>query len=138
MKKFNDIEVIINDKRYTLSGYESEEYLQRVASYINNKHNEFRNKDAYKFLDSDLKNILIQINIADDYHKEKEKLKETEDENNEKSNEIFDLKHELIAAQTKLYSAEKEIDDLKSELNESQKKSRLETELREADRKRRQ
>ncbi|MDI9509428.1 MAG: cell division protein ZapA [Clostridiales bacterium] len=139
MKKFNDIEVIINDKRYTLSGYESEEYLQRVASYINNKHNEFRNKDAYKFLDSDLKNILIQINIADDYHKEKEKLKETEDENNEKSNEIFDLKHELIAAQTKLYSAEKEIDDLKSELNESQKKIvRLETELREADRKRRQ
>ena len=70
-----------------------------------------------------MKNILIQINIADDYHKEKEKLKETEDENNEKSNEIFDLKHELIAAQTKLYSAEKEIDDLKSELNESQKKS---------------
>ena len=75
MKKFNDIEVIINDKRYTLSGYESEEYLQRVASYINNKHNEFRNKDAYKFLDSDLKNILIQINIADDYHKEKKSSK---------------------------------------------------------------
>ena len=32
MNKFNDIEVIINNKRYTLSGYESEEYLQRVAS----------------------------------------------------------------------------------------------------------
>ena len=138
MNKFNDIEVIINDKRYTLSGYESEEYLQRVASYINSKHNEFRSRDAYKFLDSDLKNILIQINIADDYHKAREKVKELEDENKEKGNEIFDLKHELITAQTKLLSSDKEIEALKSELNESQKKIvRLETELKEADRKRR-
>ena len=119
--KINDIDVIINNKRYTLSGYESEEYLQRVASYINSKHNEFRNKDAYKFMDSDLRNILIQINIADDYHKAKEKIKEIEDESNQKSNEIFDLKHELIAAQTKLHSAEKEIETLKNELNENQK-----------------
>ncbi len=137
MNNFNDIEVIINNKRYTLSGYESEEYLQRVASYINSKHNEFRNRDAYKFLDSDLKNILIQINIADDYHKAKEKVKELEDENNGKSNEIFDLKHELITAQTKLHSAEKEIEALKNELNETQKKIvRLETELQDVERKR--
>lgn len=137
MKKINDIEVIINNKRYTLSGYESEEYLQKVASYINSKYNEFRSRDAYKFLDSDLRHIMIQINIADDYYKEKEKVKELEDENNEKSNEIFDLKHELIAAQTKLHSAEKEMEALKNELNEAQKKIvRLETELQEVERKR--
>jgi len=137
MKKINDIEVIINNKRYTLSGYESEEYLQKVASYINNKYNEFKNRDAYKFLDSELRHIMIEINIADDYFKEKEKLKELEDENNEKSNEIFDLKHELITAQTKLHSAEKEIESLKNELYENQKKIvRLETELQEADKKR--
>ncbi len=137
MNNFNDIEVIINNKRYTLSGYESEEYLQRVASYINSKHNEFRSRDAYKFLDSDLRNILIQINIADDYHKAKEKVKEIEDETNQKSNEIFDLKHELIAASTKLHSADKEIENLKTEINENQKKIvRLETELQKVDRKR--
>lgn len=137
MNKYNDIEVIINSKRYTLSGYESEEYLQRVASYINSKHNEFKSRDAYKFLDSDLRNILIQINIADDYYKTKEKVKEIEYENNQKSNEIFDLKHELIAAQTKLHSADKEIEELKNELNENQKKIvRLETELQEVERKR--
>ena len=61
MNKFNDIEVIINNKRYTLSGYESEEYLQRVASYINNKHNEFKNKDVFKFLDSELKIFLFKL-----------------------------------------------------------------------------
>ena len=32
-----DAEVIIGGKVLTLCGYESEEYLQKVASYINNK-----------------------------------------------------------------------------------------------------
>lgn len=139
MNKYHDTEVIINNKRYTLSGYESEEYLQKVASYINNKHNEIRNRDAYKFLDSELRNILIQINIADDYYKAMDKVKENEADNELKSKEIFDLKHELVSVQTKLDSAHKEIEDLKKKLNEAQTKIvRLETELNEADKKRRQ
>ena len=36
-----DTEVLIGGKVYTLSGYESEEYLQKVASYINNKMMEY-------------------------------------------------------------------------------------------------
>ena len=32
-----DAEVIIDGKVYTLSGYESEEYLQKIASYLNGK-----------------------------------------------------------------------------------------------------
>ena len=133
MNKFHDIEVIINNKRYTISGYEGEEYLQKIASYINSKHNEFRNRDAYKFLDIDLKNILIQINIADDYHKAKDKVKEVETDSESKSNEIFDLKHEVILVQTRFDSAQKEIEELRRELYESQKKIvRLETELEDA------
>ncbi|HHV10310.1 MAG TPA: cell division protein ZapA [Clostridiales bacterium] len=129
MNQYHDIEVIINNKRYTLSGYESEEYLHKIASYINGKHTEFRNKDAYKFLDSDLKNILMQINIADDYYKMKDRLQELEKEDEQKSNEIFDLKHELVAAQEKLSSTQKEVEELKKELYETQRKMvRLETE----------
>lgn len=137
MNKYHDIEVIINNKRYTLSGYESEEYLQKIASYINSKHMEFRNKDAYKFLDSDLKNILMQINIADDYFKTKDRIKELEKEIEVKSNEIFDMKHELVSVQTKLDASQKETEELKNELYECQKKIvRLETELSEAEKKR--
>ena len=33
----NDIEVVIGGKVITLSGSESEEYIQKVASYINSK-----------------------------------------------------------------------------------------------------
>ena len=32
-----DIPVVINGKVYTLSGYEGEDYLQNVATYINGK-----------------------------------------------------------------------------------------------------
>lgn len=137
MNKYHDIEVIINNKRYTLSGYESEEYLQKIASYINSKHVEFRNKDAYKFLDADLKNILMQINIADDYYKTRDRIKDIEKDNESKSNEIFDLKHELISTQTRLDSTLREVEELKKELYESQKKIvRLETELIDIDKKR--
>lgn len=137
MNKYHDIEVIINNKRYTLSGYESEEYLQKIASYINSKHTEFRDKDAYKFLDSDLKNILMQINIADDYYKALDKLKEIQNDTEFKSNEIFDLKHEIVSTQTKLTSAEKDLEELKKELYEAQKKIvRLETELNDVEKKR--
>ncbi|MDF2842005.1 MAG: hypothetical protein K0R00_431 [Herbinix sp.] len=137
MNKYNDIEVIIHNKRYTLSGYESEEFLQKIASYINNKHTEFRNRDAYRFLDSDLKNILMQINIADDFFKAREKIIELEHENELKGNEIFDIKHELIMSQTKLDASLKEIEDLKKELYEAQKKIvRLETEVNEIEKKR--
>ncbi len=137
MDKYHDIEVIINNKRYTLSGYEEEEYLQKIASYINSKHMEFRSKDAYRFMDAELKNILMQINIADDYFKIVDKVKEIQSQSNMKSNEIFDLKHEAIAIQSKLLSTERELEDIRKELYETQKKViRLETELGDSDKKR--
>lgn len=130
MNKMNNIEVIINNKKYTLRGYESEEYLQKVASYINNKNVEFKKQDFYKLLDSEMKSILMEINIADDYFKVREQAREIEQENDEKSKEIFELKHELVSLSTKLTDAEKTIEALKTELNENQKKViRLETEL---------
>lgn len=133
MNKRTDIEVIINNKRYVLCGYESEEYLQKVASYINSKIAEFKQQDFYRTLDSEMRNVLLQLNIADDYFKLKKQMKQTESDSDSKSGEIFDLKHEIIMLSTKLESAEKEIAKLKNEnLDEQKKVVRLETELSEA------
>lgn len=130
MNKMNDIEVIINNKRYNLRGYESEEYLHKIASYINNKHLEFKKQDFYRMLDSEMKNVLMQINVADDYFKIRQQVKEIEVETDNKSNEIFEIKHDLISTQTKLDASTKQIEALKHELNEAQKNIiRLETEL---------
>ena len=67
MSSKNKTEVLIDGKIYTLSGYESEEYLQRVATYINNKLAELKKLDGYARLSQELKSILLELNVADDY-----------------------------------------------------------------------
>ena len=130
MNKKNGVEVIINGKRVNLGGYESEEYLQRVASYLNAKYNELKQMESYRMLDAEMKNMYLQLNLADDYFKLKKQMEETTGDSDAKSGEIFDLKHEVITAQTKLEAAQREIDVLKKENLEAQKRIiRLETEL---------
>lgn len=132
MNKITDIEVIINGKQYTLRGYESEEYLQKIASYINSKQAELKGKGFYKMLDSDTKSVLLEINLADDYFKIRNQAKEIELENEAKSNEIYDLKHEIIAAHTEKESLQAELERCRHELQEAKDKIiRLETELME-------
>ena len=128
--KRNDTEVFINNKRYTLTGYESEEYLQKVAAYINSKISELKSLESYRMLDSDLRTLLLEVNIADDYFKIKRRFDDSENDSDSKSGEIFQLKHEIMSLNSKLEKANKEIERLQSEVVEEQKKNvRLETEL---------
>ena len=115
MKNKNDVEVLINGRRYTICGFESAEYLQKVATYINSKYAEFKNQDYYYNLDMELRSILLAINIADDYVKtEKEKQSLTR-ENEHKDKIILDMKHEVI-------DKEKENDDLRQKLEAAEKR----------------
>ncbi len=126
-----DTEVIIGGKVFTLSGYESEEYLQKVASYINNKMAEYAKVDSFKRQPLDTQNVLLQLNIADDYFKAKRQIGLIEEEIQGKEKELYNLKHELIAAQIKLENMEKNVKTLQTEVNESAKKIvKLETELK--------
>ena len=132
MSTKTDTEVIIGGKVFTLSGYESEEYLQKVASYINNKVAEYNKVDSFKRQSLDTQNVLLQLNIADDYFKAKKQISLLEEEIQHKEQEMYDLKHELIASQIKLENTEKNIQKLQNEANENAKKIvRLETELKE-------
>ncbi len=105
----NDIEVVIGGKVITLSGNESEEYLQKVSSYINNKIAEYNNVDSFRRQPADMQNVLLLLNIADDYFKVKKEIESLQDEIEAKDRELYDLKHELIASQIKLESREKQI-----------------------------
>jgi cell division protein ZapA len=125
-----DTEVLIGGKVFTLSGNESEEYLQKVASYINNKINEYAKVDSFTRQPIDTQSILLQLNIADDFFKAKKQVEVLEDELQNKEKELYSLKHELISAQMKLEESEKKIKELQSESNENAKKIvKLETEL---------
>ena len=109
MSSKNKTEVLIDGKIYTLSGYESEEYLQRVATYINNKLAELKKLDGYARLSQELKIILLELNVSDDYFKAKNQVEMVEEELAQKDQELYDLKHELISTQIKLEDAAKEL-----------------------------
>ena len=99
MSAKTNAEVVIDGKVYTLSGYENEEYLQKVAAYINNKIAEFDDMDEYKHLPGNMKSTLIELNIADDYFKAKALVEKLEGDIENKDKEIYDLKHDLISNQ---------------------------------------
>lgn len=71
MSSKNNTEVILGGKVFTLSGYESEEYLQKVASYINNKLAEYSKEDSFRRQNAEVRANLMYLNIADDYFKAK-------------------------------------------------------------------
>ncbi|MCI7113897.1 MAG: cell division protein ZapA [Lachnobacterium sp.] len=107
-------EVVIDGKVYTLSGYEGEEYLQKVAAYINNKIIEFDAIEDYRHLPLNMKNTLIQLNIADDYFKAKDQVTKLENDLEQKEKEIYDLKHDLISNQVKTETAEASLKELEA------------------------
>ena len=96
-------EVVIDGKVYTLSGYEGEEYLQKVASYINGKINEFTSIEEYRHIPLNMKNT---------------------------EKEIYDLKHDLISNQVKTETAEESLKKLERDNKELLlNKARLEAAL---------
>ena len=127
----NYTEVLIGGKVFTLSGFESEDYLQKVSTYLNHKIEECTSSDGYRKQSAETRSVLLALNIADDYFKAKKQINLLEEEIQSKEKELYNLKHELIASQIKLENTEKNVKNLQNELNESSKKIiRLETELK--------
>ena len=121
MASKTDVQVLLGGKVYTLSGYESEEYLQKIALYINNKMTELNQMPGYKRMGSDMQKTLLELNMADDYYKARKRISELEADLEDKDKAEYDLKHALISAQIQLDESTKKIDQLKDEINELQK-----------------
>lgn len=133
MSSKTDTQVVIGGRMYTVSGYESEAYLQQVAAYLNNKLSEFDQMDGFHRQSIDLQHFLIQLNLADDYFQAKKQTETLEEQLEEKEKELYDIKHELITTQMKLESMEQTISDLKSQVDDREKQIiRLEAEMKSA------
>ena len=131
MASKNTVKVLIDGKIITLSGYESEDYLQRVASYLNNKLAELGSLPGYNRQSPDTKSPLLALNIADDYFKAKAQADAMEDDMESKDREAYDVKHDLIAAQIQIDKMKQEIEQLqkeKAELNQQLEKVNTELE----------
>ena len=121
MAQKNDIKVVINNKVYTLSGQESEDYLQNVATYINGKIAECQSSEASRRFNAEYQNVLLALNIADDYFKAKDQVNQMLTEDDDKDKQIYDLRHEVIEVQIKYESAQKMIEEYKEKISELQR-----------------
>ena len=124
----NSTQVYIAGKAYTLSGYEEEDYLQKVAAYINAKISELREAGDILRHGPEFFHVMIELNLADDYFKIRSHADQLEQRLDELEKELYSLKHELVSVQMKLEKQEQDAkewqsisEDLEEQLDEMKK-----------------
>lgn len=121
MAKKNKVEVLINGKVYMISGYESIEYLQKVATYLNKMEEDISQTENYHLLTQDEKQLLKNMNLADLYFKADDARAELERQAEQKDREIYGLKHDLIDAKMEHDRLMKQLKELETRIQEEQK-----------------
>ena len=104
----NAVEVVIGGKVYKISGYESSEYLHQIAVYINDKMTEFQNMDSYRKQTMDQKQLMLNMNLADEFFKAKRQADKLSAELEKKERELYSVRHDLIEARLALENLQKE------------------------------
>lgn len=99
MKSKNDIDITIGGKTFTLSGVESEDYLREVAAYLNEKIRGFSDDASYWRLPNDMRNVMLQLNLADDFFKEHSRAAALEAQVQEMEEQRARVDSELESAQ---------------------------------------
>ena len=131
MAKKNTADVLINGKVYTISGYESTAYLQKVATYLNEMEEKVAVTEGYARLTADEKQLLKNMNLADVYFKADAARESLEKEKEQKDRELYSLKHDLIDAKMEKEKLMERIHELVAQLEIAQKQtSRLGVENR--------
>ena len=119
----NYAQVLIDGKIYTLTGSEGEAYLQKTASYVNEKLAAMRKLPGFGKQNSDYQMAMLGLNVADDYFKAREEADRAVSERDAMEKETYSLKHELVGTQMKLEAVLKDLEERQRELEQLQKKA---------------
>jgi cell division protein ZapA len=127
----NRIEVKIAGKTYTLMGVESDEYMQRVALYIDKKMNGIMRLNSK--LSTSLAAVLTAVNVADDYFKShesnmsferelqlaREEIQRLNGENTQLANENSSLTQRNTNMQLELVKKETEVNEARNNFHKA-------------------
>ena len=102
--------------------YENDDYIQRVVNYINEKLAECKTSEQFKRMSKEHQNMLVALNIADDFFKIKNQAENLTEEDTEKEKQLYDLRHEMIEAQIKHESDMRLVEEYKEQVNALQRK----------------
>lgn len=114
-------EVLIGGKVFRLSCAEPE-HIHKVAELVNRKLSEIKTLAGYKKLDSDYKELLLNLNIADEYFNAVAEAESYKAEMVEKENELYTARHDLVSLKLKLENALRQEDILEKRVSEWKKK----------------
>ncbi len=142
MTNRNKTEVYIYGSRYTISGAESEEYMHKLALYVDKKMREF--SEVNSALNSGMISVLAAINIADGYFKTLDKLqnltnnqhietelveKEYKQKVEELTLQIQKFKSDVASKDEVMTSQSHELEVIKSEFGKKEKSLKEQIEL---------
>lgn len=127
----NKVYVRIAGKDYTLIGVESDEYIQKIAMYIDKKMNEIMKVNSK--LSTSMAAVLTAVNVADDYvkahesevHLKKElkqlheELEKNREENRRLSNENAALSGRGTNLQLELAKREAELNEVRNSISKT-------------------
>ena len=116
MNSKNYIDVLIDGKICTLGGLEEESYLQQVAIYLNEKISQLRKQGGFEKQPEDYQNVMVYLNVADDYFKAREHAGMLADQREELERETYRLKQELVSTRMKTEALKKEYEAMREEL----------------------
>ena len=103
----NKVEVKIQGRQYTIVASEPDEYIYKIASYVDKKINEV--SDMNSRLSMDMAAVLSAINIADEYYKSQK----TEDS---LRRQLLDYVEEARRSDEKIKMLEFEVSEIKAKL----------------------
>lgn len=116
MAENKQIEVVIDDKAYNLAGVENEKYIRNISEYVDKKIKEISSSAIGVAKNSSAFLVLVALNIADDFYREKDsvkvKIKKATESLTEQINKLNEENKELTA---KLEQSENEKAELAAE-----------------------
>lgn len=96
MAYFTSDQVVIDGRQIAVSGSEDAAYLQQIALYINNKIEELKKGGNYGRQNAEDRRLMLLLNIADDYYREKQRADELEDQMARMEEQVDHLRLELV------------------------------------------
>ena len=120
METKNYTQVLIDGKIYTLGGSEDEAYLQRTASYVNEKITTMHALPGFSKQSADYQQLMLLLNIADDYFKTKETADQMEEQRDRMEKETYSLDGVL----KDLEERQRQLQELSAKLSKSERELR--------------
>lgn len=119
----NKVRIRIAGKDHWIVGTESEEYIQKIGLYVDKKMGEIMEAGDNN-LSTVMSSVLVSINVADDYFKERDKANQQKSKMNDLEKKMRELQNKVSVIEKKSVRLEEEKTNLKLKLVEK------ETELR--------